>query len=279
MLSKAKELSKRAMDGQFDDLSDDEQQLIKDYDCGLLQKALRQLVAQRAPVYRGVGACVESNAPDFSSLAASSAARPAPKAGGPAASKVHGNDNQAAIAHMQKQLPDDALCEIRNALNISQNALMERVKYGRVRNSYNSCKYVKYFECVIVDVRGLLHDGKDEAVCWHGGVIHHKNGETSYHGTRNVLEIIRSGGVLTAAQRFCSGMEGFYHSRNILKAAEYAWPCNIGRDELRSICKLRAYCANTCKGKWLYTKAGCRRYTIEAFLLVRPESLKHVCVT
>ena len=41
-------------------LSSEQQQLVEDYDCGRLGKSLRRLVAQRAPVYRGVGASVES---------------------------------------------------------------------------------------------------------------------------------------------------------------------------------------------------------------------------
>ena len=84
VLSKAKALSKRAKEGHFFTLSREEQQLVEDYDCDRLDKSLRRLVARRAPVYRGVGASVESNAPDSSSLDDSSAAQPAPKSGGPA---------------------------------------------------------------------------------------------------------------------------------------------------------------------------------------------------
>ena len=60
VLSKAKALSKSAEEGNFYNLSSEEQQLVEDYDCGRLDKSLRSLVAQRAPVYRGVGASVES---------------------------------------------------------------------------------------------------------------------------------------------------------------------------------------------------------------------------
>ena len=60
VLSKAKALSKSAEEGHFWNLSSEEQQLVEDYDCGRLDKSLRSLVAQRAPVYRGVGASVES---------------------------------------------------------------------------------------------------------------------------------------------------------------------------------------------------------------------------
>ena len=60
VLSKAKALSKRAEDGHLFNLSCEERQLLEDYDCGRLNKSLRSLVAQRAPVYRGVGASVES---------------------------------------------------------------------------------------------------------------------------------------------------------------------------------------------------------------------------
>ena len=60
VFSKAKALSKRAQEGHFYDLSSEEQQLVEDYDCRRLEKSLRSLVAQRAPVYRGVGASVES---------------------------------------------------------------------------------------------------------------------------------------------------------------------------------------------------------------------------
>ena len=60
VLSKAKALSKSAEEGHFWNLSSEEQQLVEDYDCGRLDKSLRSLVAQRAPVYRGVSASVES---------------------------------------------------------------------------------------------------------------------------------------------------------------------------------------------------------------------------
>ena len=60
VLSKAKALSKKAAEGHLYNLSSEEQQLVEDYDCGRLGKSLRSLVAQRAPVYRGVGASVES---------------------------------------------------------------------------------------------------------------------------------------------------------------------------------------------------------------------------
>ena len=60
VLSKGKALSKSAKKGHFWNLSSKEQQLVEDYDCGRLDKSLRSLVAQRAPVYRGVGASVES---------------------------------------------------------------------------------------------------------------------------------------------------------------------------------------------------------------------------
>ena len=60
VLSKAKALSERAEQGQYYDLSLEEQQLVEDYDCGRLEKLLRSLVDKRAPVYRGVGASVES---------------------------------------------------------------------------------------------------------------------------------------------------------------------------------------------------------------------------
>ena len=59
VLSTAKALSKSAFEGHFYNLSSEEQQLVEDYDCGRLEN-LRSLVAQRAPVYRGVGASVES---------------------------------------------------------------------------------------------------------------------------------------------------------------------------------------------------------------------------
>ena len=66
VLSKGKALSKSAEEGNFYNLSSEEQQLVEDYDYGRLDKSLRSLVAQRAPVYRGVGAVqrctgVESN--------------------------------------------------------------------------------------------------------------------------------------------------------------------------------------------------------------------------
>ena len=60
MLSTAKALSKRAEEEHFSKLSSEQRQLVEDYDCGRLGKSLRRLVAQRAPVYRGVGASVES---------------------------------------------------------------------------------------------------------------------------------------------------------------------------------------------------------------------------
>ena len=61
VLSKAKALSKSAEEGHFYNLSSEEQQLVEDFDCGRLGKSLRNLMAQRAPVYRGVGASVESS--------------------------------------------------------------------------------------------------------------------------------------------------------------------------------------------------------------------------
>ena len=60
VLSKAKALSKSAEEGHFWNLSSEEQQLVEDYDCSRLDNSLRKLVAQRAPIYRGVGASVES---------------------------------------------------------------------------------------------------------------------------------------------------------------------------------------------------------------------------
>ena len=60
VLSKARALSKRAENGEFNNLTEEEQKLVEDYDCGRLGKLLRRLVAQRAPVYRGVGTSVES---------------------------------------------------------------------------------------------------------------------------------------------------------------------------------------------------------------------------
>ncbi len=60
VLSKAKALSETAAYGHFYNLSPEEQQLVEDHDYGRLEKSLRSLVAQRAPVYRGVGASVES---------------------------------------------------------------------------------------------------------------------------------------------------------------------------------------------------------------------------
>ena len=60
VLSKATALSKNADEGHFHNLSSEEQQLVEDYDCGCMTKSLQKLVAQRAPVYRGVGASVES---------------------------------------------------------------------------------------------------------------------------------------------------------------------------------------------------------------------------
>ena len=61
VLSKAKALSKRAEEGHFFKLSSEQQQLVEDYNCGCVISSLRKLVAQRAPVYRGVGASVESS--------------------------------------------------------------------------------------------------------------------------------------------------------------------------------------------------------------------------
>ena len=61
MLSKAKALSKDAAEGNFFDLSLEQQQLVEDYDCDRITEWLRNLVDKRAPVYRGVGASVESS--------------------------------------------------------------------------------------------------------------------------------------------------------------------------------------------------------------------------
>ena len=61
VLSRAKALSKRAEEGHFFDMSSEQQQLAEDYDSGRVTRSLRKLVAQRAPVYRGVGASVPSS--------------------------------------------------------------------------------------------------------------------------------------------------------------------------------------------------------------------------
>ena len=61
VLSKAKALSKSAEEGHFYNLSSQQQQLVEDYDSGRRTKSLRKLVAQQAPVYRGVGASVENS--------------------------------------------------------------------------------------------------------------------------------------------------------------------------------------------------------------------------
>ena len=61
VLSKAKALSERAKKGHYWNLSLEQRKLVEDYDCGRITKSLRALVAQRAPVYRGVGASAESS--------------------------------------------------------------------------------------------------------------------------------------------------------------------------------------------------------------------------
>ena len=54
ILDKAKQLSDRASLGHYYVLTEQEQELVEEYDCGRLEKALRLLKERQAPVPRGV---------------------------------------------------------------------------------------------------------------------------------------------------------------------------------------------------------------------------------
>ena len=58
-LSKGKVLSMKAQNGQFWELYKWEQELVEEYDGGKLERSLQNLVNQRAPIYRGIGASVQ----------------------------------------------------------------------------------------------------------------------------------------------------------------------------------------------------------------------------
>ena len=60
-LAKGKVLSMKALNGQFWELNKWEQQLVEDYDGGKLERSLKSLLNQRAPIYRGIGASVQCN--------------------------------------------------------------------------------------------------------------------------------------------------------------------------------------------------------------------------
>ena len=55
-LSEAKALSRKAESGLWDDLTQEEQGLVEAFDAGKLQRRLQNLVEEKIPVYKGVGA-------------------------------------------------------------------------------------------------------------------------------------------------------------------------------------------------------------------------------
>ena len=57
-LSKARALFRKAEIGLWDDLIQEEQDLVEAYDGGRLERELQHLVSQKTPVYRGVAASV-----------------------------------------------------------------------------------------------------------------------------------------------------------------------------------------------------------------------------
>ena len=60
-LAKAKKLSERAwsVEGHWRTLDATQRKLVEDYDCGRLERSLRELVKSKTPSYRGVGAAVQ----------------------------------------------------------------------------------------------------------------------------------------------------------------------------------------------------------------------------
>ena len=60
-LAKAKMLSLKAKERYYWDLREWEQKLVEDYDTGRLERALQELVSERTPMYRGIGASVQSS--------------------------------------------------------------------------------------------------------------------------------------------------------------------------------------------------------------------------
>ena len=58
-LAKATKLSQQAKEGHYWDLDAKERKLVEDYDCGRLERSLRQLQSLKTTTYRGIGASVQ----------------------------------------------------------------------------------------------------------------------------------------------------------------------------------------------------------------------------
>ena len=58
-LAKATKLSQQAKEGHYWDLDAKERKLVEDYDCGRLERSLRQLLSFKTSTYRGIGASVQ----------------------------------------------------------------------------------------------------------------------------------------------------------------------------------------------------------------------------
>ena len=74
-LAKGKKLSMRAQKGEYWDLWDWEQKLVEEYDGGKLHRALKMLLDQRTPKYRGI--CASASSAVHPAASSSSAGHPA----------------------------------------------------------------------------------------------------------------------------------------------------------------------------------------------------------
>jgi len=118
----------------------------------------------------------------------------------------------------------------------------------------------------VFDVRGLLHDGISLPACGHGGKAK-AGGSIVYHGTKDLVGILQSNGVLHDATKTADYKQGWYHAEDFMTALQYAHPMRLGCAAYRPVLQVRTNCWNVCKS-WGYTKSGCMRYSIEQIILV-----------
>jgi hypothetical protein len=131
-----------------------------------------------------------------------------------------------------------------------------------------------------------FHDHRDSPPCWHNPQHRAEETHLRYHGTNNVIQLVREGFVVRPALRFLKNMQGFYHypADRWASAFQYSEPQYLLSEAedgylgplVRVVCEVSTQCFNSCHGKrdWGYTKQVCDRDAVTKLVIVLDEHCK-----
>ena len=124
------------------------------------------------------------------------------------------------------------------------------------------------------DLSGLpLVNGLDRPDCGHGSRANQATGDIIFHGTKDLVGIINSRGVMKSGHRRKTHGKGWSCDATLSAhfALKYGRPVLFGSEHhtFRPLLKLRSKCyLQTKTTGWFYCRKDCLRYTLEKIVLV-----------